>query len=124
MGVEVENMYLTDIRGFTAEDNIAVYPTKLSSVHGGEKLLQKADGDILFCAHRSNYPTPLSKITIHGMGILGDEGIMPHFATFCRIYNIEPKHLSISDMGISFFVPTSAKEKVLSALCDFFPMWQ
>ena len=117
-------MYLTDIRGFTAEDNVAVYPTKQTRLRGGEKLLQKADGDTLFCAHRSNYPTPQSKITIHGMGILGDSGIILHFAAFCRIYNIEPKHLSISDMGISFFVPTSIKEKVLSALCDFFPMWQ
>lgn len=117
-------MYLTDIRGFTAEDNIAIFPTRECNIRNDEKLLLKAYGDTLLSACRSSYPCAVCKITIHGMGMLGDHGIPLHFASFCRIYNIEPRYLSMSDMGISFFVPSTDRERVLNALCEFFPMWE
>ena len=81
-------MYLTDIRGFTAEEY-----------------------------------SPMCKITIHGMGIQGDKGLTLHFAKFCRIYHINPRFISVSDMGIAFFILSEEKEQVLESLCEYFPIW-
>lgn len=106
-------MYLTDIRGFSAEDNITVCP--LCDFN-----FTRAD-----CAHPLGAAKgkPMCKITLHGMGFLGKKGLTLHFARFCRLYRIEPQFLSLSDMGISFFTAEAERERVLDALCEYFPMW-
>ena len=105
-------MYLTDIRGFTAEE---YYITPL---HECAFLL--ADGDKTMCAAKAN---PMCKITVHGMGVRGNKGFSLHFAKFCREYGVEPQFVSVSDMGISFFIEPRFKDEVLDALCEAFPMW-
>jgi len=105
-------MYLTDIRGFTAED---YYITPLC-----ECSFMLADGDVPMCAIKA---APMCKITIHGMGMRGDKGLSLYFAKFCREREIEPRFVSVSDMGISFFVDAKQKDEVLDALCEAFPMW-
>ena len=106
-------MYLTDIRGFTAEDYIVCNADNfdISLCDGGKPMFAAA-------------ATPLAKITVHGMGVRGDKGLSLHFARFCLECGIEPRFISLSDMGISFFVPKEQKEFVLDSLCDFFPMWE
>ncbi len=106
-------MYLTDIRGFTAED---YYTTSLDDCS-----FWLADGDVPFCAAKAER---LCKITIHGMGMRGDKGLSLHFAAFCREFHIEPRFISVSDMGIAFFVEPSLRDAVLDALCEYFPMWE
>ena len=105
-------MYLTDIRGFTAEDYIICDAENFDVLlcDGGKPMLAAA-------------ALLLSKITVHGMGVCGDKGLTLCFARFCIDYCIEPRFISLSDMGISFFVPKEQKEFVLDALCDRFPMW-
>ena len=121
-------MYLTDIRGFTAESNIALSPARLRNFATQDPAcIFLCDGEILFrgqkCVLPQSEPSPLCRITIHGMGMLGDKGLSLHFARFCRLYNIVPRFISMSDMGIAFFVPEGEQEKVLDALCAYFPMW-
>lgn len=121
-------MYLTDIRGFTAESNIALSPARLRGFSMQEpSCIFLCDGGTLFRGQKYDSPPemqiPLCRITIHGMGILGDKGLTVHFARFCRLYNIAPRYLSLSDMGIAFFVAENEREKVLDALCAYFPMW-
>lgn len=119
-------MYLTDIRGFSAEDNISVFPTRIKrfSPKTAPSYLSLAGGDTLFRAQKSeSAPEPLCKITLHGMGISGSKGITMHFARFCRLYDISPRFLSFSDMGISFFVRSEERDRVLDALEAYFPMW-
>lgn len=105
-------MYLTDIRGFTAEDYY------ICSLYDLDMML--ADKDAPFFAAKADI---MCKITIHGMGVRGDKGLTHHFAGFCRTYDIEPRFISVSDMGISFFIPSDEREHVLDALCEYFPMW-
>ena len=105
-------MYLTDIRGFTAEDYY------ICPIHDIEIML--AEGDVPFCASKG---IAMCKITIHGMGIRGDKGLSMHFASFCRDYNVEPRFISVSDMGISFFILPDEHDRVLDALCEYFPRW-
>lgn len=105
-------MYLTDIRGFTAED---YYITPLN-----ECAFLLADSAVPMCAAKAK---AMCKITIHAMGVRGDKGFSLHFARFCREYGVEPQFISISDMGISFFIEPQYKEAVLNALCEAFPMW-
>ena len=106
-------MYLTDIRGFTAEDyficNIA--DCDISMCDGGSPIL---------CSKAK----PMCKITIHGMGMRGDKGFSLHFARFCIDQKIEPQFISLSDMGIAFFIEAQEKDGVLDALCECFPMWE
>ncbi len=121
-------MYLTDIRGFTAESNIALYPARLQSFRMQEPAcVFLGEGNILFRGVKCHVPPEeeksLCRITVHGMGMLGDKGLTLHFARFCRLYDIVPRYLSLSDMGIAFFVPEAEKEKVLDALCAYFPIW-
>ncbi len=105
-------MYLTDIRGFTAQE---YYICPASAI---ETLLAYGDTPI-FAAKAKQ----MCKITIHGMGMLGDKGLSLHFARFCNNYQIEPRFLRLSDMGISFFVESCKKDAVLDALCEYFPLW-
>lgn len=106
-------MYLTDIRGFTAEDYF------ICSIN---------DCDILLCDKGqpmlSAKAVPMCKITIHGMGIRGSKGFSLHFARFCRDYGVEPRFISVSDMGLAFFTGAGEKVRVLDALCERFPMWE
>ena len=121
-------MYLTDIRGLTAESNIAVYPARLRVFSMEDPACALfCGGDVLYRGIRHAVlpagQVPLCRITIHGMGMLGDQGLSFHVARFCRIYDIKPHFLAMSDMGFSFFVPEAYKEKTLDALCAYFPMW-
>lgn len=121
-------MYLTDIRGFTAESDIALYPARLRNFAMQDPAcVFLCDSGILFRGQKCHAPPEgqirLCRITIHGMGMLGDKGLTPHFARFCRLYDIVPRFLSLSDMGIAFFVPEEEKQRVLDALCAYFPMW-
>lgn len=106
-------MYLTDIRGFSAEEYMvcSIKDCDFSLCYGGEPL---------FFAKAK----PMCKITIHGMGMQGNKGLSLHFARFCREFEIEPRFISVSDMGISFFVNTSEKAAILEALCEYFPIWE
>ncbi len=106
-------MYLTEIRGFTAEDYFvcSIDECDFSMCNKGLPIL-------------SARAKPMCKIIIHAMGIRGDNGLSLHFARFCRDYEIEPRFISVSDMGISFFVEPSEKARVLDALCDKFPIWE
>ena len=106
-------MYLTDIRGFTAEEYY------ISAVNDCAFWL--ADKDVPFCAVKAER---LCKITIHAMGIRGDKGLSLHFARFCLKFHIEPRFISVSDMGIAFFVSPQLRDAVLDALCEYFPMWE
>ena len=121
-------MYLTDIRGFSA-DSVTLFPATLHGFAEREKAecLFCTGGDILFRGQKCHDPPPFGvtycRITIHGMGMRGDKGLTPHFARFCRLYDITPLFLSLSDMGLAFFVPEAEKERVLDALCAYFPMW-
>ena len=121
-------MYLTDIRGFTAESNIAIYPARLRSFSMQDPACILCGGDGILLRGRKHLPSerdpcPLCRITIHGMGLLGDKGLTLHFARFCRLYDIVPMFVSMSDMGIAFFVVEEEKERVLDALSAYFPMW-
>lgn len=121
-------MYLTDIRGFTAEDDIFLYPVRKDAFADREGLagLSLSDGGVLFRGQHGAFPDlfrPFCRITIHGMGFRGDRGLSLHFARFCRLYEVEPRFLSMSDMGIAFFVPAESCAYVLDALCAYFPMW-
>lgn len=106
-------MYLTDIRGFTAQDCFICDKDSfdISLCYGGKAMLASA-AEIM------------SKITVHGMGVRGDKGLTLHFARFCLDCGIDPRFISLSDMGISFFVPKEQKDFVLDALCARFPMWE
>ena len=120
-------MYLTDIRGFSAESDISVFPTRLRRfLPKSEPLaLSLASGDTLFRAQKQSgtQSEPLCRITLHGMGISGNKGITTHFARFCRLYDVSPRFLSVSDMGIAFFIREEERERVLDALEAYFPMW-
>lgn len=129
-------MYLTDIRGFSSKSDIYLYlftraemPVMLGRMleaNGRLEALSLA-GDCLIvgtaCELEAERKRIFSKITIHGMGILGDKGISHHFAQFCRLYSVSPFLTAFSDMGISFFVPESERVRILDALCEYFPMW-
>ena len=119
-------MYQTEIRGFTAEDDIFLYPVRAEKLtdRAGLAALLKADGDMLLRGQRGRAFPLLCRITVHAMGARGARGIPLAFAKFCRLYQVEPRFLSLSDMGISFFVPKEEKERVLDALCAFFPLWE
>lgn len=106
-------MYLTEIRGFTAEDYY-ILPF-------GDYSFMLADGDIPICAAKAR---PMCKITICAVGVRGEKGLSLQFAKFCKEYHIEPRFVSVSDMGISFFVESTEKETLLTALCEYFPMWE
>ena len=106
-------MYLTEIRGFTAEDYY-ILPF-------GDYSFMLADGDVPICAAKTH---PMYKITICAMGIRGEKGLSLEFAKFCSKFQIEPRFVSTSDMGISFFVEGAEKDTVLDALCEYFPMWE
>lgn len=122
-------MYLTDIRGFSADD-ITLFPARLRGFAEREKAecLFSCGGDTLFRGQKCRQPPPFGmtycRITVHAMGVRGDKGLTPHFARFCRLYDIAPLFLSLSDMGIAFFVPLSEKERTLDALTAYFPMWE
>ncbi len=105
-------MYLTDIRGFTAEDY------HIFSLNDCSILI--ADKDVPIIAAKG---IPMCKITIHGMGMRGDKGISLYFARFCEDFGIEPRFVAISDMGIAFFTDSLQKDAVLDALSEYFPMW-
>ena len=105
-------MYLTDIRGFTAEDY------HICSLNELDMML--ADNDVPFFAAKADL---MCKITIHGMGMRGDKGLVLYFARFCKAYSIDPRFISVSDMGISFFIPALQRDLILDALCEYFPMW-
>lgn len=121
-------MYLTDIRGFSA-DNVTLSPARLSGITARENAacLFSCGGDTVFRGQKCEEPPPFGatycRITIHGMGMRGDKGLTPHFARFCRLYDVKPLFLSLSDMGLAFFVPEEEKERVLDALCAYFPIW-
>ena len=106
-------MYLTDIRGFTAEEYF---------------VLSLDECDFSLCLHgvpiAAAKANQLCKFTIHGMGIRGDKGFSLYFARFCRDFEIEPRFISLCDMGLSFFENARHKERILNALCEAFPIWQ
>lgn len=106
-------MYLTDIRGFTAEDYF------ICSINECDFLL--CDGGVPMISAKAKR---LCKITIHGMGVRGDKGFSVYFARFCVKRGIEPRFISLSDMGLAFFIDAGEKERVLDALCEDFPMWE
>lgn len=106
-------MYLTDIRGFTAEDYF------ICDIGECDFLL--CDGGVPMLSAKAKR---MCKITIHGMGIRGSKGFSLHFARFCRDYGVEPRFISVSDMGLAFFTDESEKSYVLDALCERFPMWE
>lgn len=119
-------MYLTDIRGFSAEDDISLFPARFRgfSPKSEPLSLSLAGGDTLFRAQKcQSGKTSLCRITIHGMGMLGGKGITTYFARFCILYNVCPLYLSLSDMGISFFVLSEERTRILDALEAYFPMW-
>ena len=119
-------MYLTDIRGFSAEDDISFFPARLHgfSPKSEPTSLLLASGDTLFRAQKCpSAKDPLCRITVHGMGMLGNKGITTHFARFCVLYDVCPLYLSLSDMGISFFVLKEERTRILDALEAYFPMW-
>lgn len=120
-------MYLTDIRGFSSDENISVFPARLCgfSPKVPPLALWLANGGTLFRAQNQDVPKQdtLCRITIHGMGILGEKGITTHFARFCCLYNVSPHYVSLSDMGIAFFVPAAERERIFDALEAYFPMW-
>ncbi len=122
-------MYLTDIRGFSA-DSVTLFPARLAAFTEREKAecLFSCGGDTLFRGQKCHAPPPFGvtycRITIHAMGIRGEKGLTPYFARFCRLYDVTPLFLSLSDMGISFCVPEEEKERVLDALCAYFPLWE
>ena len=106
-------MYLTDIRGFTAEEYFVF------SKNDCDFLLSDGGVPIFF-----KKATPLCKFTIHGMGMQGDKGLSLAFAEFCRKFDIEARFISVSDMGIAFFADTARKKEILDALYGYFPIWE
>ena len=106
-------MYLTEIRGFTAEDYFICGIDECN--------FSMCLRDIPMLSAKAKL---MCKITVHGMGIRGDKGFSLYFARFCLDYEIEPRFISVSDMGISFFVEPWEKERILNALCENFPMWE
>ena len=95
-------MYLTDVRGFTAEDYILLNSEKPILFENAQKTC---------------------KITVHGMGFQGDKGFTLSFARFCTRYRLDVRFISVSDMGIAFFIPFEDKKRVLNLLCEYFPIW-
>lgn len=132
-------MYLTDIRGFTAEGGLCLYRFEkadtqcVASFLAGEQLrpaLFTLCGDDLIVGVRgrdengeASAPSRLCKYTIHGMGLCGDKGLTLHFARFCTKYKVSPRFVSLSDMALSFFAEADARERILDALAEYFPIW-
>ncbi len=106
-------MYLTDIRGFTAEEYFVLSLDECD--------FSLCDGGIPIIAAKAK---AMCKFTIHGMGFRGDKGLSLYFAKFCRDFDIEPRFISLCDMGLSFFAEAEEKKRILDALCEEFPIWQ
>ena len=132
-------MYLTDIRGFTAEEGVRLYrfekadTESVASFLAGERLrpaLFTLCGDDLVVGVRgtdqsgeSREPPRLCKYTIHGMGLCGDKGLTLHFARFCTKYKVSPRFVSLSDMALTFFAEADARARILDGLAEYFPIW-
>lgn len=119
-------MYLTDIRGFTAEEGVRLYRFDKADTEAAAKRLAVSDrlpalftlcGDDLVVAAAD------CKFTIHGMGLCGDRGLTLHFARFCTKYGISPLFIALSDMALSFFADAAQRDFILDALCAYFPIW-
>ena len=111
-------MYLTDIRGFTAEEGVRLYRfDKADTEAAAKRLAGGAPGA------PGAPPSPLCKFTIHGMGLCGDRGLTLHFARFCTKYGISPLFIALSDMALSFFADAAQRDFILDALCAYFPIW-
>ena len=113
-------MYLTDIRGFSA-DSVTLFPARLAAFTEREKAKCLRGQE---CKAPPPFGVTYCRITIHAMGVRGEKGLTPYFAHFCRLYDVTPLFLSLSDMGISFCVPEGERERVLDALTAYFPMWE
>lgn len=129
-------MYLTDIRGFTAEEGVRLYrfdkadteaAARRLAVSGRLPALFALCGDDLIVgaadAAAGAPPSPLCKFTIHGMGLCGDRGLTLYFARFCAKYDIAPLFVTLSDMALSFFADAARRDFILDALCAYFPIW-
>lgn len=129
-------MYLTDIRGFTAEEGVRLYrfdkadteaAAKRLAVSGRLPTLFTLCGDDLIVGAADGAPgappSPLCKFTIHGMGLCGDKGLTLYFARFCTKYGISPLFVTLSDMALSFFAAAEMRDFILDALCAYFPIW-
>lgn len=132
-------MYLTDIRGFTAEEGVRLYRFDKADTETAAKRIAVSDrlpalftlcGDDLVVAAADCAPgapgappSPLCKFTIHGMGLCGDRGLTLHFARFCTKYGISPLFIALSDMALSFFADAAQRDFILNALCAYFPIW-
>ena len=123
-------MYLTDIRGFTAEEGVRLYRFDKADTEAAAKRLAVSDrlpalftlcGDDLVVAAADcapgtpgAAPSPLCKFSIHGL---------LHFARFCTKYGISPLFIALSDMALSFFADAAQRDFILDALCAYFPIW-
>lgn len=135
------NMYLTDIRGFTAEDGVRLYrfekadTESIASFLADERirpaLFTLCGGDLVVgvrgeeaeAADAARKTPRLCKYTIHGMGLCGDKGLTLHFARFCTKYGVSPRFVSLSDMALTFFAEAEARERILDGLAEYFPIW-
>lgn len=106
-------MYLTDIRGFTAEEYFVLSLDECD--------FSLCDSGVPILAAKAK---TTCKFTIHGMGMRGDKGLSLYFARFCERFDVEPHFISLSDMGLSFFADVKEKQRILDALCEEFPIWQ
>ena len=127
-------MYLTDIRGFTAEEGISLYRFEKADTEKvadllAERQLRPAlftlcrDDLLVGIREEESEPSRLCKYTIHGMGLCGDKGLTRHFARFCTKYKVSPLFVSLSDMALSFFAEADARDRILDALAEYFPIW-
>lgn len=137
-------MYLTDIRGFTAETDINLHQLDRANLETAATEAAKNDtfpSLFMLCDNtltvgtanaiaagtdKSSAGTPsaaLCKFTIHGMGLCGDRGLSLYFARFCTKFGIAPQFISLSDMALSFFADATQRDFILDALCVYFPIW-
>ena len=128
-------MYLTDIRGFTAEEGVRLYRFDKADAKAAAARLAVAEktpalftlcGDDLIVGTEADAgapPSPLCKFTIHGMGFCGDRGLTLYFARFCAKYDISPLFVTLSDMALAFFADAARREFILDALAAYFPIW-
>lgn len=136
-------MYLTDIRGFTAETDIDLHRLDRANLQAAAEAAKadRAPALVMLCGNTLTVGTasadganaglppasrpqaPLCKFTIHGMGLCGDRGLTLYFARFCTKFGISPQLVSLSDMALSFFAEAAQRDFILDALCAYFPIW-
>ena len=122
-------MYLSDVRGFSVLPNIYIYTIpkeQLPSLPADTVFCTLCGGDVC-CGTRE--PTDalrpvdrLTKCSIYGMGFCGAKGLTPYFARFCTQSRLSPRFISVSDMGISFFLPEEETTGLFDNLEKFFPI--